>query len=71
MDLRVCYGEVLTRFYEDDFSKVGSTDFKKYKSVKDSNSIAHYFHLESDKVFVEVTNDTIDKSVYSFTFYNE
>lgn len=56
MDLKICYGEVLTRFYEDDFDKVGSTDFKKYKSVKDSNSIAHYFHLESDKVFTELIN---------------
>ena len=71
MDLRICYGEVLTRFYENDYDKVGTTDFKKYKSVKDSNSIAHYFHLESDKVFVEVENTESKKSIYSFTFYNE
>ena len=72
MGMKLCYGKAVVQFYEGDYEKIGDKKHSKYKTLKDGDSLVHYFKLENERVFSKVTPMKDSKTaVYSLIFYNE
>lgn len=72
MGMKLCYGKANVQFYEGNFEKIENKKHSKYKTLKDGDSLVHYFKLDNERVFTKITPlKSSQKAVYSIIFYNE
>lgn len=73
-DQKICFGKTDVKFYQGDYGNVLSKKALDKTQIIDntSNVLVHYFKVEKEKVFMEVTNKSEkDNAIFSLLAYQE